>query len=139
MLGKSGKYLLLMTYWWILPFLAICLFQYPLGDNLPSYYPFSIPLLSGGILSLLCGLVEAKTGWWSRAGFWKKYLILNGAYILNTILIIYVHVTLDSFRIFGYFGGDPEGGFGMLYPYPVMLYLLGGMILGVWKHFHPAK
>jgi hypothetical protein len=139
MLGKSGKYLLIMTCWWILPFLVINLSQFPFWEHLPSYYPFFIPFIITGIFSILCGLVEAQTGWWSRAGFWKKYLVLNGLYILNIFLIIHVTITLDNYRMLRYFGGDACGSFGMLYPWTIPLYLLAGIILGVWKHFRRAK
>jgi hypothetical protein len=139
MLGKSGKYLFLMTYWWILPFLVISLYYFPLLENLPSYYPFFIPFIIAGIFSILCGLVETQTGWWVRAGFWKRYLVLNGLYILNIYLILHVTITLDARGMLRYFGGDAEGSFGMMYTSTIPGYLLGGIVLGVWKHFRQAK
>ena len=139
MFGKSGKYLFIMTNWWILPFFVVYLSQFPFLENLPSYYVFFIPFIITGIFSLGCGLMEAKTGWWSRAGFWKKYFALNGLYILNIFLIISVTITLHSYRMLRFFGSDPEGSFGMLYPWTIILYLLAGIILGVWKHFRRAK
>jgi hypothetical protein len=135
MFGKSGKYLLLMTYWWILPFLVISLSGYSLVGHLRSYYPFFIALIITALLSLLCGRVEGKTGYWNRAGYWKKYFVLNGLYILNIFLILSVTLTLHSFGLIGYFGGDPEGSFGMLYIPSIIFYLLGGIILGAWKRF----
>lgn len=135
MLGTTGKYLLLMTWWWILPFLLINLSEFPLWENLSSYYTYFIPFIVTGIFGILCGLVEAQTGWWDRAGFWKKYLILNGLYILNIFLIISATIALHDRRVLRYFGGDPEGSFALLYPYSVILYLLAGIILGTWKSF----
>jgi hypothetical protein len=139
MFGKSGKYLLFMTYWWILPFFVINLSEFPLLENLPSYYPFFIPFIITGIFSLCCGLVETKTGWWSRAGFWKKYFVLNGLYFLNVSLILGITLTLHDRRMFRYFGGDAEGSFILGYPWTIIFYLLAGIILGVWKHFRRAK
>jgi hypothetical protein len=138
MFGKSGKYLLLMTYWWILPFLVISLSEFPLWANLPSYYTYFIPFIITGIFSFLCGLVETQTDWWSRAGFWKRYLALNGLYISNIFLIIFVTITLHNYRMLRYFGGDAEGSFGLLYPYTIVFYLLVGIFLGLGKHFRRA-
>jgi hypothetical protein len=139
MLGKSGKYLLIMTCWWILPFMAINLSEYSLLENLSSYFTYFIPFIVTGIFSLLSGQVEAQTGWWSRAGFWKKYLVINGLYIVNISLIIMVTITLHDRGLLRYFGGDPEGSFGMIYPWTVPLYLLAGLILGIWHFFRRAR
>jgi hypothetical protein len=124
-----------MTCWWILPFAGINLAQFPLWENLASYYAYFIPVIVTGIFSIICGQVEAPTGWWSRAGFWKKYLVIIGLYTLNIILIIALTITLHDKGVLSFFGGDPEGSFGMIYPWTVILYLLAGSILGVWKSF----
>ena len=139
MFGKSGKYLLLMTYWWILPFLVISLSQFPLLENLPSYDTYFIPFIITGIFSLICGLVERQTDWWSRAGFWKRYFALNGLYILNISLIIAVTITLHDYRLLRYFGGDAEGSFGLLYPYTIVFYLVAGIFLGLGKHLRRVR
>jgi hypothetical protein len=138
MFGKSGKYLLLMTYWWILPFLAVALYQFSPWEHLPSYYVFFIPFIIAGIISLICGRIEAYTGWWSRAGFWKKYLILMGVYIVNIKLIFFVTVTLHDLRVLHYFGGDAEGSFALLYPYTIPFYLVMGLFLGIGRYARQA-
>ena len=139
MFGKSGNYLLLMISWWLVPFLVLDLLSFPLWQNLPSYYPVFLPFIITGVFSLGCGRVEAKTGCWSRAGFWKKYLVLNGLYLLDVLVILILSISLHNHLRLRYFGGDAAGGFGWLYPYSVILYLVAGLILGVWKHFRRAK
>jgi len=131
MLGKPGRYLIFMTYWWVMIFLIMALCRFPPGRHPASYYPFVVALAIPALLSVICNRLENRYGYWGRSGFWKKYFLLNGWYALNVGLILAVSLTLDYFHLIRYFGGDPEGSFGMLYLPSVMMYLAFGFILGL--------
>jgi len=130
-LGKPGRYLMIMTYWWVMPFLLAALCRFPPGRQAASYYAFVPALAIPALLSVICNRLENRYGYWGRSGFWKKYLWLNAWYALNVGLILAVTLTLDHFSLIQYFGGDPEGSFGMLHLPSVMMYLASGFILGL--------
>jgi hypothetical protein len=139
MLAKPGRYLLIMTFWWIGPFLIMALLRScPVRQPL-SYVPFAVAVAVTLLLAALWSRLEQRYGSWGRSGFWKRYFLLNGWYALNVGLILAVTLSLDYFHLVGYFGGDPEGTFGMLYLPSVMAYLAGGAILGVATRARKAK
>jgi hypothetical protein len=138
MLGKPGRYLMMMTYWWVMPFLIIALGRFPPGKHQASYYPFAVALAIPALLGVICNRLENRYGYWRRSGFWKRYFLLNGWYALNVGLILGVTLTLDYFHLVRYFGGDPEGSFGMLYLPSVLGYLVLGLILGVARQARKA-
>ena len=126
-----------MTFWWMAPFLVVALANFSPGHWPRSYVPFMVAIAVTLLLSALCNWLERRQGSWRRSGFWTRYFLLNGWYALNMVLILGVTLTLDSFRLMRYIGGDAEGSFGMLYLPSVLLYLVLGLILGlvrqVWK------
>lgn len=130
MWGSSGKYLIIMTYWWIVPFFIIGLISFPLRQYIDSYYPFFIAFIITIIIGFICGALEGRYDYWHRSGYWKKYFIINGIYLLNIIFILIITLILDCFHFIKYFGGDAAGSFGMLYIPSVIFYLLFGLIVG---------
>ena len=138
MLGKPGRYLLIMTFWWIAPFLLLALSRFSPALYPLSYVPFLVAIAVTLLLSALCGWLENRHGYWRRSGFGKKYFLLNAWYALNVALILALTLTLDNFHLVGYFGGDPEGSFGMLYLPSVLIYLALGFILVVARRVRKA-
>ncbi|MBU4233240.1 MAG: hypothetical protein L6277_08250 [Desulfobacterales bacterium] len=139
MLGKPGRYLLIMTFWWMAPFLLVALARFSPALWPLSYVPFLVAVAVTLLLSALCGRLEKRHGYWRRSGFGKRYFLLNGWYALNVGLILAVTLTLDYFHLVGYFNGDPEGSFGMLYLPSVLVYLVLGLILGVARQVRQAR
>jgi len=137
-MGKPGRYLIIMTYWWVLPFLVINLLRFPLEGHLASYGPLVIALGFPALLGLISNRLEKRYGCWRRAAFWKKYFLVNGLYALNVGLILAVVLALDYYRLVGFFGGDPEGSFGMLFLPSVIGYLCLGLVLGLARKFFQA-
>ena len=91
------------------------------------------------LLSAPCARLENRHGYWRRPGFGERYFLLNGWYVLNVGLILAVTLSLDYFHLVGYFNGDPEGSFGMLYLPSVLVYLALGFILGVARQVLKAR
>ena len=134
MFGKSGAYLILMTYGWITPFLIIGLYSYPPAHYLSSFYPFGVAVLVTVLTGFWCGRLEKKFGFWSQGGFWPRYFILIGGYWLNIVVILAVTLTLDARGWIGYFGGDAAGSFGMLYIPSAIFYTAAGAIWGFCRN-----
>jgi|WetSurMetagenome_2_1015567.scaffolds.fasta_scaffold767032_1 hypothetical protein len=139
MLGKPGRYLLIMTFWWIAPFLLVALSRFSPARWPRSYVPFLMAVTVTLLLSALCGWLENRQGSWRRSGFGKKYFLLIAWYALNVALILALTLSLDHFHLVGYFGGDPEGSFGMLYLPSVLVYLVLGFILVVARRVRKAR
>lgn len=133
MFGKSGAYLILMTYGWIAPFLLIALWRYSPGRYLSSFYPFGVAVLVTALSGWGCGKMEKKLGFWNQGGFWPRYFMLIGWYWLNILVILAVTLTLDARGWIGYFGGDAAGSFGMLYIPSAIFYTGAGAIWGFFK------
>jgi hypothetical protein len=133
---------MIMTYWWVMIFLIIALGHFSPGRYPASYLPFVVALVIPVLLSLLSNRLEQRYAYWHNAGFWKKYFLLNGGYALNVGLIMAVTLGLDYLHLLGYFGGDPEGSFGMLYLPSVVGYLVLGLIFALirraWKAWPPV-
>jgi len=139
MLGQPGRYLLIMTFWWMAPFLLVALARFSPVHWPLSYVPFLVALVVTGFLSALCNRLETRFGAWRRSGFWTRYFLLNAWYAFNMVLILAITLTLDSFRLVGYFGGDPESSFGMLYLPSALLYLVEGLILGLVRQVRESR
>lgn len=131
MRSKTAKYILIMTLWWIMLFFIRALVEYPISQFLSSYYPFFIAFSVTLLVCLMVSIIELKTDYWARSGFWTKYIITNGVYTLNVFIILAITILLDSFRLIGYFDGDPEGSFGMLYFPSIFFYLVLGVVLRI--------
>lgn len=130
MFGRSGKYLMLMTYGWIAPFALLHLGRYPLRQYQTSYYPFLVAFVTTAVVSLAGGILERRYNFWEPGGFWQKYFLLMGMYCLNIGVILVITLIMSSYGWISYFGGDAEGSFGMLYIPSAFFYLTAGMIFG---------
>ena len=129
--GRTGIYVILMTFWWILPLFVLALFRYPISVFINSYYPFFVAFIVTLLISFIVNIIETRTDYWGCSGYWKKYLIVNGVYALNVLTILVVSITLDSVGLIGFFSGDPEGSFEMLYVPSVGFYLLLGLVIRI--------
>ena len=127
MLKNPGACLVLMS-WWIVPFFVIALFSYPLRAYVSSYVPFLVALVVISSSGILMNVLETKFRFWSWLGHWSKCLILIGSYALAILVILILTLTLDSYGLVGYFDGDAEGSFGMLYIPSAIFYLMAGAI-----------
>jgi hypothetical protein len=137
--GKPGRYLLIMTFWWMAPFLLVALANFSPEHWPLSYTPFLVAVAVTLLLSALCNQLEKRHRYWRRSGFAKRYFLLNGWYLLNVALILALTLSLDSVHLVGFFGGDPEGSFGMLYIPSVLFYLVLGLILGLARQVRKAR
>jgi hypothetical protein len=137
--GKPGRYLLIMTFWWMAPFLVVALANFSPEHWPRSYVPFLVAVAVTLLLSALCNRLEKRHGSWQRSGCWTRYFLLNAWYALNMVLILTITLSLDSFRLVGYFGGDPEGSFGMLCLPSVLFYLVVGLILGLFRQVRKTR
>lgn len=139
MVRKAGLYVMLMTLWWTAPFFCIFLFDYPLSQYLKSYVPFFILLASTVAVSLVLNIADRKFNYWNRFGYWRKYLLLCSTYAVNMGIILAIVITLDSYRLIQYFGGDPEGSIGMFFIPSVIAYFVLGLMLGVIRSIVTGK
>ena len=114
LLKGPGTYLVLMT-WWVFVFFVVSLRSYPIAHHLSSYLPFFIAFAVSIAFGLTLNLTNARWSFWLRLPLWAKILTLIAGYAANVVVILIITVTLDSYRLIDYFGGDPEGSFGMLY------------------------
>jgi len=62
-------------------------------------------------------------------GYWGKFAALMGSYSSTIIAILIISLILSSHGMISYFGGDPEGSFGMLYIPSIVFYGVVGMVL----------
>jgi hypothetical protein len=127
-LKRPGLYLILMA-WWIAVFFIIALFSYPVKSYLSSYVPFFVAFVVILASGIALNIIETKFLFWRDMGHWGRFLILTGSYAFAILVILVITLTLDSYRLIGYFRGDPEGSFGMLYVPSVIFYFLAGTIL----------
>ncbi len=123
-----GKFLLLMT-WWIFVFFIFCLFSYPVPHYLTSYIPFFVAFGFTLMFSLFLNVADGALDFWERMGYWGKFATLMGFYSSTILSILIVSVILSSHGMISYFGGDPEGSFGMLYLPSIVFYGAVGMVL----------
>ncbi len=129
---RSGKWLLWMALWWVVPFFVIHLLARPFLSNLRSHLLYVVMILVAMGAAAVVSAVDGKRDLWRRSGYWGKYGLLCGAYAVQGILALAIVVTLDSLGAIGYYGGDAEGSIGMLIVPSILAYfLLGGIAGGV--------
>jgi hypothetical protein len=81
-------------------------------------------------VSAIFQIVTFLLNLWSNRKLWQKYLILGFAYTANIAAILTVYFSTDTWVQYEYFGGDPEGSFGMLFIPSVILYaIIGGILI----------
>jgi len=125
---RPGLYLVLMG-WWILVFLGIDLARYPIHGFLLSYVPYFVALILFMVFAVFLTFLDFKFNWWERMRHWGRFLLLIGSYAITTIAILVIVITLDSWRLIQYFGGDAGGSFGLLFVPSILVYFICGAIL----------
>jgi hypothetical protein len=126
-LKNPGLYVVFMGCW-IIPFFIAALISYPMTEHVYSYIPFFIAFLVLGTSGYVLGSLNSRFDFWTRYGMWKRCCVLVGMYTLAVGLILVLVVTLDSYRLVTYFGGDAGGSFGLLLLPSIIIYLaLGGV------------
>ena len=129
---RSGKWLLLMALWWVIPFFVIHLLARPFLPSLNSHLFYVVLILVALGAAAVVSAVDGKRDLWRRSGYWGKYGFLCGAYAVQGILALVIVVTLDSLGLIGYYGGDAAGSIGMLIVPSILAYfVLGGITGGV--------
>ena len=123
-----GKYLVLMI-WWILAFFILQIASFSIWAHFSSYLVFFIAFAFTLAFAIALNLMEAKRKLWSRRGHWGKYVVLTSAYTVAIVASLVVTVTLDSYRLVAYVGGDAGGSFGLLYIPSVLFYWLAGAVV----------
>jgi hypothetical protein len=90
--------------------------------------PYIIALLTPIFFSFLLNLINVKTNFWSKFGYWRKYLVLIFSYLANHIFFLVILFFSESRNLVDYFGGDAGGSFSLFY-FPVgLLILAGGLV-----------
>ena len=128
MLRGPGKYLLAMI-WWILVFFFLRLYSYPFRDYLSSYLVFFIPLAFTVAVGFILNLFESKFRFWSTRSHWGRCFIITSAYTGAIGASLIITIVLDSRNLVAYFGGDPEGSFGVLYVPSIVFYWIAGAVV----------
>lgn len=118
----------MLMMWWVIPFFVTAFLSYPFRSYLSSYLHFLIAFGVPSIFALILNAVEAKYRFWKDTGHWGRLGWLTGSYAVVILIVLIITLTLDSYGLIGYFGGDPEGSFGMLYLPSFVFYLLVGAI-----------
>ncbi|HOW55936.1 MAG TPA: hypothetical protein PLR60_14955 [Syntrophorhabdaceae bacterium] len=127
---KAGIVLLCMSLWWVIPFFVVHLVVYPLLAHFRSHLLYVVIIFFSLLFAVTLGFADRKRGLWERYGYWRRYLLLCGTYLLQTAVVLAVLLTLDSRGLLGYFGGDAGGSIGMLLIPSVVIYLLIGAVAG---------
>jgi hypothetical protein len=128
---RSGAALICMTLWWVMPFFISDLIAHPLFSHFHSHLLYLIVILVSVVFAYLLGVIDARRKLWERSAYWGKYILLCGAYAAQMIVILVLVLSLDEYRLIGYFGRDPESSVGMLFIPSIAVYVLLGAILGL--------
>ena len=131
---KKTILLTLMPLWWVVPIFILHLINYSPDEYIKSYILFFIVFASTFFTSSIFYFLEKKYHSWENLGYWNKYLIINGAYCVNILLILIIYVIFSSYMLIEYFGSCPAGSFGMLLVPSVLFYLFVGIILGLFRN-----
>ena len=121
--------LIIMTFWWLIPFFIRDLVYHPIDKFEASYNYYWIIFASTLFMSIVIFIFESLKGKWMGLTVWGKYFYCVGAYFVNGIIISIILVSLASIIRLEYFGADPEGSVGMLlFPMAVLYFLSGAFI-----------
>ncbi|OPX97443.1 MAG: hypothetical protein A4E60_03263 [Syntrophorhabdus sp. PtaB.Bin047] len=127
---KSGALLLCMTLWWVFPAFVLALITHPIQLHPRSHLLYVAVLFLSAVSAIVLSIIDRRWNLWHRAGYWVRYALLCGAYLLETVIVIAVLLALDSLRLLAYFGGDAEGSIGMLLIPSAIIYLMAGAAAG---------
>jgi len=126
--------------WWIAPFFIVALLSRPIGENIRSYLPFFISFIVFAAAGCLLGFLDARFGFWTRAGLWKRGLILVIGYAATAITALLLTIIVDYYGLISYFGGDAAGSFGLLYIPSIIFYAVaGGVPILIFKAAGPRR
>lgn len=132
-----------MTLWWVFPAFALGLITHPFHLHLRSHLLYVAVLFLSALSAVVLSVIDGRWNLWQRAGYWVRYALLCGAYLLQTVILIAVLLTLDALRLLTYFGGDAEGSIGMFLIPSAIIYLMAGAAAGgireLTKHFGRRK
>lgn len=128
-----GKYIVLMTYWWVLPFFFANIARYPVTLYDKSCITFYIAFIVTLITALILNILNASFSFWARFEHWAKIFLLTGSYAVNIFATLAVTLALDSYDLIECFGACPAG----LYIPSVLAYFalatLVAIGIAVWK------
>lgn len=119
-----------MTLWWVMPFFIVYLIAYPPPAHLRSHLLYAIVITVSTVSAYILSWLDAKKELWKRSGYWGKYLLLCGAYAAQMAIVLVVVLSLDEYRLIGYFGRDPESCIGMFFVPSILVYVLLGAVVG---------
>jgi hypothetical protein len=114
-LFKTPGARLMLMFCWIIPFFVIAFVSYQLKGCFSSYLHFSVAIGVPLIVAAALNAVYAKYPFWKDMENWGRFSWLTGSYAVVILLLAIITVTLASYGLIGYFRGDAEGSFGMLY------------------------
>lgn len=120
---------LLLMAWWIDVFFILMLPFHSMGQYFSSYIPFFLAFAVFSFFAFVLMMAEWFFGIWSRSGHWVRAGVLVGTYTAAILITMTLEIDLFGEGYVDYFGGDPEGSFGMLYIPSIAFYVL--LALGV--------
>jgi len=128
LLRHPGAMLLVMTLWWVLPLLAVNLMGHPFLPYMKSHLLYAVIILISVLSTIVLNAVNTATTIWGTVTDWGRYYILCAAYTIQMIVTLLIVLTLDSYRLIGYYKGDPTGSVGMLLVPSVVMYFVLGVV-----------
>jgi len=117
--------------WWVIPFFMIALFFYSLKSYFSSFVPFMIVFGLTFTFCVTLNKIDREWEFWNGMHHWGRFGVLMGSYTGLVLSAVFLTDTLHSYGAVRFFGGDPEGSFGMLYLPSVVFYLATGTIVSL--------
>lgn len=139
MVGRPGKYLIVMI-WWIMAAFFVQLPFHPLWRYFSSYLAYFVVFFFALVVATLLNVMESRAGSWSRRGVWGKFVLLATAYTVTMMASLIVTIVLDGYRVVAYFGADACGSVGLLYLPSIGFYwVAGGVVCGILQWWKPGR
>jgi hypothetical protein len=137
---KPGYWVIVLTLWWVLPFLIRDLSTVSIREDPSSYYLYIIVFGMALFLGLLLNILDHFSKFYKEAGHWKKYLIVCITYAINIIAIMTTYFLLPEKLIYEIEAGCAAGSFGILFiPSIVVNFFLGGLFVLGWIAYKSIK
>ena len=128
---KSSILLLVLTLWWILPFMLGDLLNHPFLAHFSSHLLYLVTLLAALFFALVLHGLDNKLNYWEQHAFWGRYLLLAAFYAAQMVTLVAVLVLLDALGLLGYFGGDAGGSVGLVFLPSIGMYVALGAAVGL--------
>ncbi len=128
---RPGYWIIVLTFWWLLPFFILCLLRYPIKEYLNSYYLYFIVFGTTLLFSLLVNLLDIFFKFYREGGYWRKYFIVCGIYVIHMIATLIVYFRLEPVLHIDHFDSCPAGSVGMLFMPSIGANLILGALLGL--------